>query len=122
MTSATASSVTPRPSAHRLLSLTFGTSIVLPPFPFSTRAFVYRGDTCGRRPGPQEAAEERCDSVTGNQHPDDDRGAEDDVLPPDRDAEDQEHLVEERQRERGHPRRRRARQPTRERRSRDDDR
>src|SRR4249919_2514897 len=122
MTRATASSVTPRPSCHRLPSLTFGTCIVPPPFAFSTRAFVYRGDIRGRRSGPHEQPEERCDPVAGDEHPDDDRGAEDYVLPPDRDAQDQEHLVEERQRERGHPRRRRARQPTRERRSRDDDR
>src|SRR4029079_62179 len=64
---------------------------------------------------PQDAAEERGDPVAGDQHPDDDRSTEDDELHPRPQALDHQHLRQERECERRHPGRRRARQPARER-------
>ena len=120
--SAATTSATPTPSRHRLPR-----SRLVPACPSSFRRLQPVWFDHPRRCAsdaalrPQQAAEERRDSVAGDQHPDDDRRAEDDELPPDCDAEDQQHLVQQRQGERCHPGRGRARQPARERRAGDDD-
>src|SRR6478736_8188210 len=70
---------------------------------------------------PQDAAEERGDPVAGDQHPDDNRSTENDELHPRPQTLDHQQLGQERECERRHPGRRRARQPARERRARDHD-
>src|SRR4029453_12258131 len=93
--SATTTSATPTPSRHGLPSLTFGTCIVPPPFVPSARVlFDPRGDACRRRSRPQKASEQRRDPVSRDQHPDDDRRAENDELHSCRKAANEQHLVQ----------------------------
>src|SRR6266542_4553509 len=105
----------------RLTSGPFRTCI-LSPFPVSVPAFLDPSAVaCRRLWWSQHTAQERRDSVAGDEHPDDDRSAEDDELHRRRQAEDAQHLRQERQRERCHPGRRCARQPARKRRAGNDD-
>src|SRR5262245_52555580 len=91
--------------------------------PFSARAFDDSAAVARRRLSwPEDTSEERRDSIPGDQHPDDDRPPEDDELHRRREAENAKHLRQQGECQRCDPRRRCAREPSRERRARDHDR